>query len=514
MVRRLACAILALAAGFLSLSVGLTASASTAPAAPAAAKCAVVKYAHVLVLTSGDVKLAGQGGTVTGQYGAWHGAGAGYGGYDLPAGARHALSFAAAPLVCLTATPTTTALSPSSLAALKTAVDKGPYNFYGIILNKAGSITRIDQLPYLAMSGDWEGTYGCSQGLTGLDLRVVATASGKLTAYFDFYPVTSNPTVPSGSFSMSGSYNAKGVTLTPVKWLVAPAGYETVGLSGFTPGFKGVNTFRGSITVSGCASFLLHRPVVAPDEAAAAGKWKGTYACAQGVSGLTLTIKPGKTVDTTMHALTATFAFYPVKGNPGAPSGSYSMKGYYFPGGIDLQPGLWISKPSVYGMDAVVAVSPAAGGKKLKGVVVTCTGSIDLAKSLYGIEPAVAVRLLEARVRHSVQRDGGSRRHRRHDEQFAVAAGRCLGGPARAGRWVRERRRHATGVDGGGAASGRAAAGAALPVRRDRDADAHIAARVERAAVGQRRAGGGRVGGPTRRCGAARGGGLGDLAVR
>ena len=180
--------------------------------------------------------------------------------------------------------------------------------------------------------------------------------------------MTSNPGVPSGSFIMTGSFNAKGVTLSPVKWLVAPAGYEMVGLSGVTPGFKGVNTFRGSVSVPGCATFLLHRLAVAPDEAAAAGKWKGAYACAQGLSGLTLTIKPGKTVDTTMHTLTATFALYPVKGNPGAPSGSYSTKGYYFPGGIDLEPGQWISKPSVYGMDAIIAVPPAAGGKRLKGV--------------------------------------------------------------------------------------------------------------------------------------------------
>jgi hypothetical protein len=131
-----------------------------------------------------------------------------------------------------------------------------------------------------------------------------------------------------------------------------------VGLSGDTPGFQGVNTFRGSISNSACGTFLLHRLAVAPDEAAAAGKWKGTYACAQGLSGLTLTIKPGKTVDTTMHTLTATFAFYPVAANPKVPSGSYSMNGYYFPGGIDLLPGQWISKPSFYGTYAVVALPP------------------------------------------------------------------------------------------------------------------------------------------------------------
>jgi hypothetical protein len=378
MVRRLACAILALAAGCVSLSVSFTASASTAPPA---AKCAAVKYTHVLVLTSGDVKLAGKGGTVTGQYGASHRAGEGYGGYYLPAGARHALSFTAAPQVCLTATPTTTALSPSSLAALKNAVGKGPYNFYGIILNKAGRITRIDQLPALAMSGDWEGTYVCGQGVTGLDLRVEASASGRLTGFFDFYPVTHNPGVPSGSFIVSGSYNAKRVSLSPGKWLVAPAGYVTVGLSGVTPGFKGVNTFRGSVSGPGCTTFLLHRLAVAPDEPAAAGKWKGTYVCSQGLTGLILTIKPGKTVDITMHTLTATFAFHAVPANPGVPTGSYSMRGYYFPGGIDLEPSQWISQPPGYVMVAINAVPPAAGGKKLKGVVVTCPGSIDLAKS-------------------------------------------------------------------------------------------------------------------------------------
>lgn len=154
-----------------------------------------------------------------------------------------------------------------------------------------------------------------------------------------------------------------------------------VGISGATPGFEGVNTFRGSVSNSVCGTFLLHRPAVSPDEAAVAGKWKGTYACAQGLSGLTLTIKPGKTVDTAMHTLTATFAFYPVAANPGAPSGSYSMKGYYFPGGISLEPSQWISQPSVYGTEAIVAVPPAAGGKKLKGLVVSCPGGIDLSKS-------------------------------------------------------------------------------------------------------------------------------------
>jgi hypothetical protein len=333
MVRRAVCAILALLASCLCLSASLGASAATAPAG---ATCTAV---------------------------------------------RHTLSVTASAQVCLTATPTSTVVSLSSLAALQNAVNKGPYNFYGIVLNKAGDITRIDQLPALAMSGDWEGTYGCSQGLTGLDLRVEATSSGKLTAFFDFYPVIANPGVPSGSFAMSGTYDADGVTLSPGKWLVEPSGYETVGISGATPGSQGINTFRGSVSVSGCKTFLLHRLAVAPDEAATVGKWKGTYVCSQGATGLTLTIKAGKTVATTMHTLSATFDFYAVPANPRVPSGSYSMTGYYFPGGIDLQPTRWISQPAGYEMEAITAVPPVAGAKKLKGVVVACSGTIDLAKS-------------------------------------------------------------------------------------------------------------------------------------
>jgi hypothetical protein len=202
-----------------------------------------------------------------------------------------------------------------------------------------------------------------------------------LSAYFDFYPVTANPGVPVGSFMMTGHYSAKGVWLTPGKWLVAPSGYVTVALSAPTPGAKGVNTLRGTVTGPSCTSFVLHRPVAAADEAAATGKWKGTYVCSQGLTGLTLTIKAGKTVATTMRGLTAVFAFHAVAGNPGVPTGSYSLTGYYFPGGIDLMPNQWISQPSGYSMVGVVAVPPLAVGGKLKGVVVSCPGSISLTKS-------------------------------------------------------------------------------------------------------------------------------------
>jgi hypothetical protein len=363
------CAVLAPLSIFLAM-VAVTASPASASSAT---QCAAVRYSHVIVLSPGGVRL-GSRNLVTGPYAVSHSAGAGYSAYYLPAGPSRTLAFAAEPLVCLTATATTTALSVSSLAALKTAASKGPYRFYGLVLNGQGRVTRIDQLPAAAINGEWEGTYVCSQGVTGLDLLIEAGPGGKLTATFDFYPVLANQSVPSGSFVMKGHYDAKGVWLDPGKWLVEPAGYVTVAITGHVPA---ISAFHGAVT--GCSGFTLTRLAARPDEAAVAGKWKGTYVCAQGLTGLTLTIKTGKVVDT-MHTLTARFDFYAVASNPGVPTGSFSMAGYYFPGGIDLQPHQWIQQPAGYEMVAIDAVPPAKTSKKLVGAVVGCS-SIDLTRS-------------------------------------------------------------------------------------------------------------------------------------
>ena len=56
-----------------------------------------------------------------------------------------------------------------------------------------------------------------------------------------------------------------------------------------------------------------------------AGRWQGTYYCAQGLTGVTLTIR-----GTDEHA-EALFHFYPVPQNPNVPIGCYSMMGYVDP---------------------------------------------------------------------------------------------------------------------------------------------------------------------------------------
>jgi len=109
------------------------------------------------------------------------------------------------------------------------------------------------------LSGTWTGTYTCSQGETGLRLIMRAGSDDQVSATFDFYPLPSNPGVPSGSFAMTGSYSAAGVILTPAHWISQPPGYEMVGLDGhLTAGNQAM--LAGNVTItSGCTSFSIQK---------------------------------------------------------------------------------------------------------------------------------------------------------------------------------------------------------------------------------------------------------------
>ena len=73
------------------------------------------------------------------------------------------------------------------------------------------------------------------------------------------------------------------------------------------------------------------------------GKWKGTYICGQGSTGLTLEITPTST------SIGAVFNFYPIPQNPNAKSGSFSLIGKFaIDGSFKLKPNRWIKRPTGY----------------------------------------------------------------------------------------------------------------------------------------------------------------------
>lgn len=100
------------------------------------------------------------------------------------------------------------------------------------------------------LTGTWAGTYTCAQGLTGLRLVIQAAAGGTLTATFNFFAVASNPSVPSGSYTMTGTYSSAGVKLTQKQWISQPSGYEMVDIAAGPPG-RGDTVLNGTITSCG-----------------------------------------------------------------------------------------------------------------------------------------------------------------------------------------------------------------------------------------------------------------------
>jgi hypothetical protein len=82
----------------------------------------------------------------------------------------------------------------------------------------------------------WRGTYVCTQGLTAVTLTIDADENGEAIARYDFGPVPSNPTVPHGSFEMTGRLSAMGqggftAAFEPGQWIDQPSGYTMVAIT-------------------------------------------------------------------------------------------------------------------------------------------------------------------------------------------------------------------------------------------------------------------------------------------
>lgn len=219
-----------------------------------------------------------------------------------------------------------------------------------------------------SMVGDWQGTYTCSQGLTGVSFQIAPEQNGAVAVTEDTYPVPANPTVPRGSDYARGTLSGTTVHLKEVAWRVKPASDWVLGSFYGTLPAQGVSGFKGTVTGTGCTTFSVHRTAGPPGASAAAGTWTGTYICAQGLTGLRLTVKPGAG-----DALRATFAFSAVPSNPSVPSGSYTMTGFIDPAGIFLDGSRWITQPSGYEMVNVVTNLPASHGTDLSGSVPGCS---------------------------------------------------------------------------------------------------------------------------------------------
>jgi hypothetical protein len=111
-----------------------------------------------------------------------------------------------------------------------------------------------------------------------------------VNAVFHFYKTSLNPSLPTGTYAMAGTYNSdtRELRLGGVSWINRPSGYDMVPLKGTISedGFQ----FVGRIEFIDCQTFILKRTSKITGSPIA-GKWEGTYTCLQGETGLTLTLQ-------------------------------------------------------------------------------------------------------------------------------------------------------------------------------------------------------------------------------
>ncbi|WP_433179877.1 protein kinase domain-containing protein [Actinoallomurus sp. CA-150999] len=112
-----------------------------------------------------------------------------------------------------------------------------------------------------AVVGTWQGTYTCAQGLTNLQLVIgPSTTDGGVEATFNFSANPSNPSVPSGSYTMQGTFVSRHLELRGERWINRPGAYEMVGLSADVPEDR-PSRISGSVVADtgGCTSFSVNR---------------------------------------------------------------------------------------------------------------------------------------------------------------------------------------------------------------------------------------------------------------
>lgn len=118
-----------------------------------------------------------------------------------------------------------------------------------------------------ALIGNWQGSYICAQGKTGLTLTIDRQEGATFSGVFQFYPVRENITVPEGCFTVSGRIRSGGaVDIIGSKWIKRPDGFITVDLHGrIAPGGTGMS---GTVATPGhgnlCSRFDLTRTATKP----------------------------------------------------------------------------------------------------------------------------------------------------------------------------------------------------------------------------------------------------------
>jgi hypothetical protein len=109
-----------------------------------------------------------------------------------------------------------------------------------------------------SLNGIWDGTYICNQGPTRLQLTLSQGTDGRITGVFRFSADPSNPTVPTGAFTISGSLTGSSLVLQGDDWIDRPGTYEMVSLTAQLSS-ENPDQIQGTIDGAGCTTFTVRR---------------------------------------------------------------------------------------------------------------------------------------------------------------------------------------------------------------------------------------------------------------
>lgn len=133
----------------------------------------------------------------------------------------------------------------------------------GVIVDNPATLpvsSRRDRRAQIPRHSVWEGTYVCGQGLSAVTLTLDVDRSNNVTARYDFGPVPSNPTVPTGAYLLTGVLEPQGSGFTgelaDSEWIVRPANYFMVPLAVETLDGKAMT---GTIRHPSCSGFAATR---------------------------------------------------------------------------------------------------------------------------------------------------------------------------------------------------------------------------------------------------------------
>lgn len=122
---------------------------------------------------------------------------------------------------------------------------------------EAFEVERVATEPWYA--GTWKGGYTCAQGGTSVTLTMEPGVGNGVKATFAFADAEDNPDVPSGSYTLEGSWVDGGINLHAVEWVEQPPGYMMADLATNPDLAIGPDTMGGSIDDVSCEQFLLDR---------------------------------------------------------------------------------------------------------------------------------------------------------------------------------------------------------------------------------------------------------------